>query len=88
MTIGRKGFWLLAAAVLFAGGCQRAPTFDILGSFFPVWIFCAVAGIIVAAMAREILIRTKYDAEIGPPTLVYPSLAALVAFVTWLIFFR
>jgi len=88
MTIGRKGLRLLTAAVLFAGGCQRAPTFDILGSFFPVWIFCAVAGIIVAAVAREILIRAKYDTEIGPPVLVYPSLAALVAFVTWMIFFR
>jgi hypothetical protein len=87
MTIGRKGLWLLAV-VLFTGGCQRAPTFDILGSFCPVWIFCAVAGIIVAAIAREIFVRTKYDAEIGPAALVYPSLAALVAFLTWMIFFR
>ena len=87
MTIGRKGLWLLVA-VVFMSGCQRAPTFDILGSFFPVWIFCAVAGIIVAAIVREIFIHTKYDAEIGPAALVYPSLAALVAFVTWLIFFR
>ena len=76
------------AAVVAAGGCQRAPTFDILGSFFPAWIFCAVAGIIVAAVAREIFMHMKFETEIGPPVLVYPSLAALVAFVTWLIFFR
>ena len=87
MKIGRKGLWFIAA-VFGAGGCQRAPTFDILGSFFPVWIFCAVAGIIVTAIAREIFIHTRYETEIGPPALVYPSLAALVAFVTWLIFFR
>ena len=87
MNIGQKGLWLMAAVVA-AGGCQRAPTFDILGSFFPVWIFCAVAGIIVAAVAREIFMHMKFETEIGPPVLVYPSLAALVAFVTWLIFFR
>lgn len=87
MRMARKGLWLLVAVVSM-GGCQRAPTFDILGSFFPVWIFCAVAGIIVAAIAREVFIHTKYETEIGPPVLVYPSLAALVAFVTWLIFFR
>lgn len=87
MTTSRKSFWLFAA-LLLASGCQRAPTFDILGSFFPVWIFCAVAGIIVAAVAREMLIHMKYDPEIGPAVLVYPCLAALVAFVTWLIFFR
>jgi YtcA family len=87
MTILRARLSLLGTIFLVAG-CQRAPSFDILGSFFPVWIFCAVAGIIFAAVAREVLLRLKYDAEIGPPVLVYPCLAALVAFVTWLIFFR
>ena len=87
MTISRRKFCLLGA-VLLAGGCQRAPSFDILGSFFPVWIFCAVAGIIFAAVARQILIRLKYDSELSPAVLVYPCLAALVACVTWLIFFR
>jgi hypothetical protein len=87
MRISRKKLWLLGV-MAFGGGCQRAPSFDILGSFFPVWIFCAVAGIVFAAVARQVLIRLKYDSEIGPTVLVYPCLAALVAFVMWLIFFR
>jgi len=73
---------------LLAAGCQRAPSVDILGSFFPVWIFCALIGVIAAAVAREAFIRTKYDTVIGPPVLVYPCIAALVAFVAWFIFFR
>jgi hypothetical protein len=73
---------------LLATGCQRAPTVDILGSFFPVWIFCAVVGIVAAAVAREVFIRTKYDSVIRPAVLLYPCIAATVAFVAWMIFFR
>ena len=86
-TFRNRVFWL-ALIAFFAGGCQRAPSFDILGSFFPVWIFCGVAGIVVAVIAWRILIRTNYDSEIRPAVLVYPCLAALVAFLTWLVFFR
>ena len=54
----------LVGVSLLAAGCQRAPSVDILGSFFPVWIFCAVIGVIAAALTRELFIRTKYDAVI------------------------
>ncbi len=78
----------LVGVSLLAAGCQRAPSVDILGSFFPVWIFCAVIGVIAAALARELFIRTKYDAVIRPAVLIYPCIAATVAFLLWLIFFR
>jgi len=87
MSIGAKSWWVIAVSGLLTG-CQRAPSVDVLGSFFPVWIFCAVIGVIAAVAAREIFVRIKYDSVIGPAVLVYPCIAALVAFVTWLIFFR
>lgn len=87
MTRFRKHLPVYLASFLVAG-CQRAPSVDILGSFFPVWIFCTVLGIVAAALARELLIRAKYDSVIGPPVIIYPCLAATVAFVLWLIFFR
>jgi hypothetical protein len=72
----------------FWRGCQRAPSFDLLGSFFPVWIFCVAAGIIAAVVFRQVLIRLKYDSEVGPAIVIYPCFAALVAFLSWLVFFR
>lgn len=70
------------------GGCQRAPTVDILGSFFPIWIFCIAFGIIMAAIARAFFVRIHLDEDLGPGLLIYPCLAALFAFVLWLVFFR
>ena len=30
--------------LLLLTGCGRAPSFDILGSFFPAWLVCLVVG--------------------------------------------
>jgi YtcA family len=86
----RKSAVLITLCVLlvFLAGCQRAPSVDILGSFFPIWIFCIALGTVLAVVARHVFIRINLDAELGPGILIYPSLAALFAFTIWLIFFR
>ena len=66
-------------------GCSRAPTFDIVGSFFPAWLVCLFLGILLAVFARWLLVRLKVVLLL--PILVYPSLAALFTFLLWLIFF-
>jgi len=66
-------------------GCSRAPTFDIVGSFFPAWLVCFIAGIFLASFAHWLLSRLKIVLLV--PILVYPSLAALFTFMLWLIFF-
>jgi len=66
-------------------GCSRAPTFDIVGSFFPAWLVCLCLGILLAVFARWLLLRLKVALVL--PILVYPSLAALFTFSLWLIFF-
>jgi hypothetical protein len=70
--------WLLA-------GCTRAPSFDIIGSFFPAWLVCLVIGILLTALARWLL--SCQHIVVVWPILVYPSLAALFTFLFWLIFF-
>ena len=74
--------------VLFLSGCQRAPSVDILGSFFPIWIFCITLGIILAVIAWRVFIKVGIEDNLGPRALVYPSLSLLFAFLIWLIFFR
>ncbi len=66
-------------------GCNRAPSFDIVGSFFPAWLVCLFLGILLAVFARWLLLRLKVALVL--PILVYPSLAALFTFLLWLIFF-
>lgn len=83
-TFGRAAI----ATPLILAGCQRAPSVDVLGSFFPIWIFCITGGILLTLMARLLLARTKLDADMGPAAIIYPSLAALFSCALWLVFFR
>jgi hypothetical protein len=80
---------ILAAAALATAlaGCGRAPTFNILGSFFPSWLVCLFAGIILAAVTQRVFVRFALDKEILWPVVVYPCLALFFACALWLMFF-
>jgi hypothetical protein len=64
----------------------RAPSFDILGSFFPAWLACLALAVLLTFAARWLLLRVHV--ELAVPILTYPSLTALFTFVLWLMFFR
>jgi YtcA family len=84
----RGGRWKKPAillAPLFAAGCTRAPSFDILGSFFPAWLLCFVLAIPLTVLARWLLLRLHIP--VVAPALVYPALTALFTFSLWLTFF-
>ncbi len=76
------------AFTVLAAGCSRAPTFNILGSFFPAWILCGVLGILLASLARVFFLRIKLeDHLLWPLVLVYPCLTLFFTFTIWLLFF-
>jgi hypothetical protein len=78
--------WALIPAALFLTGCGRAPSFDVLGSFFPAWLVCLALGLVLTAAARWLLSRLHI--VIALPVLTYPSLMALFSFALWLALFR
>ena len=65
--------------------CSRAPSVDVLGSFFPAWLVCFIVAIVLTALVRLTLFRLRVEAAL--PMLVYPSLTALFTFLLWVIFF-
>ena len=76
------------AATLLAAGCSRAPSFYILGSFFPAWILCSVIGILLAVVVRLFFVRINLEDQLlAPLILVYPCLTAFFTFTLWLVFF-
>ena len=76
-----------SVATLLGTGCSRAPSFNILGSFFPSWILCGVIGILLSAGVRLFFVRIKLEEQMAPLILVYPCLAAFFTFTLWLLFF-
>lgn len=88
-SVSRRN-WIPAPALLsvIAGtGCQRAPSFNIAGSFFPDWILCSLIGILVAVLAHGVFVRLKIEREIQPPVLIYPCIALSGAVTLWLLLF-
>jgi hypothetical protein len=73
---------------LLSTGCSRAPSINIIGSFFPVWMLCAIIAVVIAFVVRALLVRFKLETEVGPVALFYPSVVVLSACVLWLIFYR
>jgi hypothetical protein len=73
-------------ATFFLTGCGRAPSFDVLGSFFPAWLACLALGLVLTAAARWLLLRLHV--VLALPVLTYPSLTGLFAFGLWLALFR
>jgi hypothetical protein len=76
------------AISLLCTGCARAPSVDILGSFFPVWMVCLTIGVFLTFGLRILLLRTRMEAEVGPLALFYPCAVILFTGLLWLIFFR
>jgi YtcA family len=84
-----KGFRRISGCGLALGvltSCGRAPSFDILGSFFPAWLVCLVLGLLLTVGARWLLLHLHI--VIAFPIFTYPSLTALFTFALWLAFFR
>jgi hypothetical protein len=73
-------------ASLLLASCSRAPSFDILGSYFPAWLICLALAILLTVLARWLLLRMHIAVVL--PILVFPSLTALFTFALWLVFFR
>ena len=77
---------LALLGLLFCTGCSRAPSFDIVGSFFPAWLICILVGLLLTVAARWLFLRLRV--VIAAPVLTYPSLTALFTFALWLALFR
>ena len=79
---------VLMAVTLINAACSRAPSVDIMGSFFPIWMICLVIAIFMVAALRLLLQRTHLETEVGPLPLFYPCAVILFTGLLWVIFFR
>jgi hypothetical protein len=80
--------WPHVVIAIFLTGCMRAPSVDIIGSFFPGWMICLVIGVLLTFAVRYGLLRLRLESEVGPLALFYPSLLTLLTSLLWLVYFR
>ena len=68
-------------------GCSHAPEYSIFGSFFPVWIFCSVGGLLLMAAARALIARTTLAEHLAAHVLLYSCMAIFFTCLLWLLFY-
>jgi FtsH-binding integral membrane protein len=78
----------VATLVLALTGCAHSPSFNVLGSYFPGWIACMVASILVTALVRFVLNRLQWEQQVPALPLFYFAIALLIACLIWLIAFE
>ncbi|MFI4941169.1 MAG: YtcA family lipoprotein [Burkholderiales bacterium] len=85
---GRLSATLSISALL--SGCASAPSISVLGAFFPDWMFCIAAAIILTNIVHFSLAAAGWIKWIrgGSLPVVYSALTALFAFACWLLFFK
>ncbi|HEY2023737.1 YtcA family lipoprotein [Paraburkholderia sp.] len=79
---------MAAIVAMLVSGCANAPSISVLGAYFPDWLFCIVAGVVIAVFIYLILKRMRADHMMWPSALVYPTLVAFLAFAIWLVAFQ
>ena len=78
---------LALAVSMLSASCSHAPEYSIFGSFFPMWIFCSAAGLLLMVGARALLASTAIAEHLAAPVLLYLSMAIFFACVLWLLFY-
>src|ERR1700748_3049038 len=74
----------VAPMLSLLSGCDGAPSRSILGSYFPSWMLCAVAGILLALLARALLKTSGLLQELPLPFVVILAIACAGTFALWL----
>ena len=100
VTAGGSGRWLRAgrrccaplaswrvAIALPVAGCSYSPTLNLLGSYFPAWMLCAVIGIGASVIIRQILAVAGINDYVIAPLVTYAGLAVSATLVAWLLWF-
>ena len=75
----------LSLTLSLLGGCEGAPSRNILGSYFPSWMVCALVGIASAFVARALFKASGLLEELPVPFVVMLAIACAVTFAIWLI---
>jgi len=85
----RRSASVALVASLCLDGCASggAPTYSIVGAFFPGWMFCAVLGIVGAIAARGLFVATGLNRALPFQLFVCSSLGVIIAVLAWIYWF-
>lgn len=75
-------------APLALSGCELAPSVNVLGSFFPAWMFCILGALLGALVIHRILSALGWLGYFTPRPVAFAALWTMLALCGWLWFFQ
>jgi hypothetical protein len=78
---------LALAAVAPLSGCAGAPAVNVVGSYFPAWMLCAIVGVTVAVCFRQVLVLVGLENSLPVPLVTHAAVALAVTLAVWLVWF-
>jgi hypothetical protein len=66
-------------------GCGAAPSFSLVGAYFPVWLASAVVGGLAALIARLVFVATGLSTELPFQLFFCAAIGTLVGILLWLL---
>jgi len=77
--------WCATPLMVLLDGCDGAPSRNILGSYFPSWMVCALVGLALALAARAIFKALGVLEELPLPLVVMLAIGCAGTFAMWLV---
>ncbi len=74
-------------SMLTLAGCTGAPAVNVVGSYFPAWMLCALIGITAAACLRQLLVLAGLEGKLVLPLLTHVAVALAATMAVWLVWF-
>ena len=73
--------------MLTLSDCAGAPAVNVVGSFFPAWMLCALIGIAGAVCLRQVLVLLGLEDSLVLPLLTHTAVAVAGTLGVWLVWF-
>jgi hypothetical protein len=77
--------FFVSVALVGLTACSSSPSRNILGSYFPSWMICALAGSCATIAVRVLLVKLSIDQELPVPIVVYLAFTIAFTFAFWLV---
>ena len=83
----KQSIIFFAASCLAGCSTGGAPSFELFGAFFPVWLLCGVIGVAGAVIARMIFVGSGLANTLPYQLAVCAAIGVITAVLAWLIGF-
>ncbi|MBI6152204.1 hypothetical protein JEP92_09020 [Serratia surfactantfaciens] len=84
----KKLFLICGSSILLSSCSSHSPSINILGAYFPDWMFCISGGCISVVIIYAFLNSLRKEMWLSPYILTYPLLTTLFSISYWVVFFN